>query len=183
MKLCSIQPSKFASLGKTEKCSKYVRASQGNVSISPVNKKIQTPLLKMNHTASAGGYSPTSPVAEETKTPLANLANSSCSRDWRLSSGDKSENVEPARKFKRLRKVRDCEQNKNSENMKENAVAPVVNLARRFLGMSPIQNKHGRGNWILSLVMFSVYSLVSLFLSLFIRILSLFFIYPVVYPF
>ncbi|KAL9446342.1 hypothetical protein AB3S75_014081 [Citrus x aurantiifolia] len=145
VKLCSIQPSKFASLGKTEKCSKYVRASQGNVSISPVNKKIQTPLLKMNHTASAGGYSPTSPVAEETKTPLANLANSSCSRDWRLSSGDKSENVEPARKFKRLRKVRDCEQNKNSENMKENAVAPVVNLARRFLGMSPIQNKHGRG--------------------------------------
>ncbi|KAH9757852.1 DEAD-box ATP-dependent RNA helicase FANCM [Citrus sinensis] len=145
VKLCSIQPSKFASLGKTEKCSKYVRASQGNVSISPVNKKIQTPLLKMNHTASAGGYSPTSPIAEETKTPLANLANSSCSRDWRLSSGDKSENVEPARKFKRLRKVRDCEQNKNSENMKENAVAPVVNLARRFLGMSPIQNKHGRG--------------------------------------
>lgn len=128
---------------------------------------MQSPLLKVNHIACIGGYTPP-PVAAETKTPLANLTNSSCSRDWHLSSGDKSENDKPARRFKRLCKVIDHGKKRNSENMKENTVVPVVNLARCFSGTSPLQNKYGRGNLIIWVLLFVVCSFVLLFICLFV---------------
>ncbi|KAL1213502.1 DEAD-box ATP-dependent RNA helicase FANCM [Cardamine amara subsp. amara] len=58
-----------------------------------------------------------SPFPEEWRTPLANLTNtnSSASKDWRVSSGEKSEILRQPRKLKRLRRLGDC-----SSAVKEN---------------------------------------------------------------
>lgn len=58
-----------------------------------------------------------SPMPEEWRTPLANITNasSSASKDWRVSSGEKSETLRQPRKLKRLRRLGDC-----SSAVKEN---------------------------------------------------------------
>ncbi|CAH8254507.1 unnamed protein product [Arabidopsis lyrata] len=58
-----------------------------------------------------------SPIPDEWRTPLANLTNtnSSASKDWRVSSGEKSETIRQPRKLKRLRRLGDC-----SSAVKEN---------------------------------------------------------------
>ncbi|KDP34815.1 hypothetical protein JCGZ_11177 [Jatropha curcas] len=51
--------------------------------LASINNEIQTPILTENN-----------PAAEETNTPLVNPTENSCSKDWLISSGDKSETVE-----------------------------------------------------------------------------------------
>jgi Fanconi anemia group M protein len=135
---------KSSSPGKNEQGIMEISNYGRNGSVSPINNAIQTPILKLNNNASITGRISTSPVVEEAKTPFANLTNNSCSKDWHLSSGDKSESVEQRRKFKRLRKIGDCGSRK-MKSIKENLLVPISNLARSFSSSSPIQNKHARG--------------------------------------
>ncbi|KAK0577324.1 hypothetical protein LWI29_031299 [Acer saccharum] len=142
VKLCTEEQTKSPNRGELKRSSTDDDATGRNVSVSPVNKETQTPLLKMKRSR---GCTFLSPVTEEPKTSLTNFRNSSCSRDWPLSPGDKSENVEPVRKFKRLCRAVDHGKNKNPLNMKENTVVGGVKHARSFSGTSSIQNKQGRG--------------------------------------
>lgn len=135
---------KSSSPGKNEQGFLEICNYRRNGSVSPVNNAIQTPVLKLNNNVSITGCISTSPVVEEAQTPFANLTNNSCSKDWHLSSGDKSESVEQRRKFKRLRKIGDCGSRK-MKSTKENLLVPIANLARSFSSTSPIQNKHVRG--------------------------------------
>ncbi|KAE8022325.1 hypothetical protein FH972_008133 [Carpinus fangiana] len=135
---------KSSSPGKNEQGIMEISNYGRNGSVSPINNAIQTPILKLNNNASITGRISTSPVVEEAQTPFANLTNNSCSKDWHLSSGDKSESVEQRRKFKRLRKIGDCGSRK-MKSIKENLLVPISNLARSFSSSSPIQNKHARG--------------------------------------
>uniref|UniRef100_A0A2N9HDI2 Helicase ATP-binding domain-containing protein n=1 Tax=Fagus sylvatica TaxID=28930 RepID=A0A2N9HDI2_FAGSY len=116
-----------------------------NSSISPINNVVQTPVPKLKNKVHMRGCTSTSPGVVEAQTPFTNLTNSSCSKDWHLSSGDKSESIEQRRKFKRLRKVGDCGKGRNLKGMKENSVVPIANLARSFSSTSPFRNKHVRG--------------------------------------
>lgn len=82
-----------------------------------------------------------SPIREEWRTPLANLTNtnSSTSKDWRVSSGEKSETLRQPRKLKRLRRLGDC-----SSAVKENN--PAIAEADRIRSRSRSE-KHFRGTW------------------------------------
>ncbi|XP_042481041.1 DEAD-box ATP-dependent RNA helicase FANCM isoform X2 [Macadamia integrifolia] len=113
------------------------------VAASSSDGKIQTPLCTMRNSANAEGCTSGSPVNEAIHTPLVNLTNSSCSKDWRLSSGEASKDVQQTRKFKRLRKFGDFGGKKPSKAMKENYKGPIKNLGRSFSKSSP--PKHIRG--------------------------------------
>ncbi|KAM3729495.1 hypothetical protein ACB098_12G016800 [Castanea mollissima] len=113
-----------------------------NSSVSPINTVTQTPVSKLNNNVHIRGCTSTAPGIEEAQTPFANLTNTSCSKDWLLSSGEKSESIEQRRKLKRLRKVGDCGKSRNLKSVKENSV-PIANLARSF--SSPFRNKCVRG--------------------------------------
>ncbi|KAL5843492.1 hypothetical protein ACOSQ4_009450 [Xanthoceras sorbifolium] len=141
-KLRTEELTKSPNLGKMEGGSTDDGTTGRNVSVSPVNKETQTPLLKMKRSR---GRTILSPVTEEPETSLTNVRNSSSSRDWHLSPGDKSENVEPVRKFKRLRKAVDHGKNRNPLSMNENIVVAGVKLARSSCDTSSIQNKQGKG--------------------------------------
>ncbi|KAJ0087232.1 hypothetical protein Patl1_07766 [Pistacia atlantica] len=147
VKLCSEQQTKSLSVGEN-KWGIDSSDSGRNVPVSPINIECKTPLLKVNHISTARRCNFASPVAEETKTSLKSITSPSCSRDWQLSSEDKSKNVKPVRKLKRLRKAADCVETRHLQDMKEKTVNSGVNLARSFSGTSPIQNKHGRGKRI-----------------------------------
>ena len=127
-----------------------VENERGVIDNSPCGRKVlvmkddMMPLLKMNPVSSTR-CSP-APLVVETKTPSAHLSNSSGSKSWHLSSGEKVETVEHARMFKRLRKVGDCGKGRSSKGMKENSFVSVANLANSFSGASPIRTKLGRGN-------------------------------------
>ncbi|XP_057974604.1 DEAD-box ATP-dependent RNA helicase FANCM isoform X2 [Malania oleifera] len=110
-----------------------------------ISQEIHTPLLKVNSSANARGCVLTFPIDDEIQTPLANLTNSSCSKDWRLSSGDNSESVNQVRKFKRLRKHEDSEKRNLLESMKENSVVPMETLAKSLARFTHISKKHTRG--------------------------------------
>lgn len=142
--MCSEQQTKPLSVGENKRGMDSSDSGR-NVPVSPINVECQTPLLKVNHIASARGCNFASPVAEETKTSLKSITTPSCSRDWQLSSEDKSQSVKPVHKLKRLRKAADCVKTRHLQDMKEKTVNPGVNLAGSFSGTSPIQNKHGRG--------------------------------------
>ncbi|KAJ0235600.1 DEAD-box ATP-dependent RNA helicase FANCM [Hirschfeldia incana] len=92
-----------------------------------------TPEKKVHNTCTAGEFTTpqkekdlangtecfaVSPMPEEWRTPLANITNasSSASKDWRMSSGEKSETLRQPRKLKRLRRLGDC-----SSAVKENS--------------------------------------------------------------
>lgn len=81
-----------------------------------------------------------SPMPEEWRTPLANITNasSSASKDWRLSSGEKSETLRQPRKLKRLRRLGDC-----SSAVKENnpGIAKTDHVRSRSLGERNIRGK------------------------------------------
>ncbi|CAK7344907.1 unnamed protein product [Dovyalis caffra] len=109
-------------------------ACQKNFSVSPSNNETETPLLKVKNVARKCRFMSISPVAEETNSPSANLTKSSNSKDWLLSSEDKSENVEPVHKFKRLRKVGDIGEKRNSKGTKENSTLRIKNLNKSFSG-------------------------------------------------
>ena len=82
-----------------------------------------------------------SPIPEEWRTPLANVTNinSSASKDWRVSSREKSEILRQPRKLKRLRRLGDC-----SSAVKENnpGITEADHIRSRSRG-----KKHIRGNW------------------------------------
>ncbi|XP_020536105.1 DEAD-box ATP-dependent RNA helicase FANCM isoform X2 [Jatropha curcas] len=101
--------------------------------LASINNEIQTPILTENN-----------PAAEETNTPLVNPTENSCSKDWLISSGDKSETVEQVRKLKRLRKIGDMGRNRNPGGNKEISLALVANLDRSFSNIIPDQIKHGK---------------------------------------
>lgn len=113
-------------------------------SVSPINSEIQTPSAKLDCNVTMRGCRFTSPVGEEAQTPFMNLMDNSCSEDLHLTSGGKSDSVERRRKFKRLRKIGDCGNNRNLKRIKENFAAPIANLARSFSNGSPVGNKHAR---------------------------------------
>ncbi|XP_024009524.1 DEAD-box ATP-dependent RNA helicase FANCM [Eutrema salsugineum] len=86
--------------------------------ITSTNNEFRTP-QKEEGLANGTESLAVSPMPEQWRTPLANLANtnSSASKDWRLSSGEKSETLQQPRKLKRLRKLGDC-----SSAVKENTL-------------------------------------------------------------
>ncbi|XP_034676196.1 DEAD-box ATP-dependent RNA helicase FANCM isoform X2 [Vitis riparia] len=130
--------------GKNEKVTLDVSTSGQDTLNSPISNGMHSPILKPDISAKARGSNPSSPIVEEVKTPLANLTNNSCSKDWHLSSGDKSASVKQERKFKRLRKYGDTGQRRNMKSMKENSIDPSGNLAETS-SIIPIRNKHNRG--------------------------------------
>jgi len=143
-KLCTELPSKLQSSQKNETVMNS-HDCQKNISVSPSNNEIETPLLKVKNVARKGRFMSISPVVEETDSPSANLTKSSNSKDWLSSSGNKLEDVERVCKFKRLRKVGDIGERKNSKGTIENSTIPIKNLNRSFSGTSPNQVKHGDG--------------------------------------
>lgn len=142
-KLCTELPSNLQSSQKNETVMDS-HDCQKNISVSPSNNEIETPLLKVKNVARKGRLMSISPVVEETDSPSANLTKSSNSKDW-LFSGNKLEDVERICKFKRLRKVGDIGEKKNSKGTIENSTIPIKNLNRSFSGTSPNQIKHGDG--------------------------------------
>ncbi|CAB4297939.1 unnamed protein product [Prunus armeniaca] len=93
---------KCSSPGKSEKVNMRGNACGRNVSVSPVDNEIQTPLHNKGETASIRGCTSTSPTTDRAQTVLADLTNNSCGKDWHLSSGGKLESVKQARKFKKV---------------------------------------------------------------------------------
>ncbi|WZY94193.1 hypothetical protein YC2023_066522 [Brassica napus] len=81
-----------------------------------------------------------SPMPEEWRTPLANITNasSSASKDWRVSSGEKSETLRQPRKLKRLRRLGDC-----SSAVKENnpGIAKTDHIRSRSRSVKNIRGK------------------------------------------
>ncbi|CAN8285643.1 unnamed protein product [Cochlearia groenlandica] len=81
-----------------------------------------------------------SPIPEEWRTPLADLTNtdSSASKDWRVSSGEKSDTLRQPRKLKRLRRLGDC-----SGAVKENnpGVAQADQIRSRSRSEKSIRGK------------------------------------------
>ncbi|XP_021801166.1 DEAD-box ATP-dependent RNA helicase FANCM isoform X4 [Prunus avium] len=134
---------KCSSPGKSEKVDMRGNACGRNVSVSPVDNEIQTPLHNKGETASIRGCTSTSPIIDRAQTVLADLTNNSCGKDWHLSSGDKSESVKQARKFRRLRKVGDHWKSRG-ESMTKNG-GSTENPARSFSRAVPLHNKHDRG--------------------------------------
>ncbi|XP_024930384.2 DEAD-box ATP-dependent RNA helicase FANCM isoform X1 [Ziziphus jujuba] len=119
--------------------------TSGRISVHPINNEIQTPELNKNKVANITGCFSSSPILEEVKSPLANVTNNSCSKDWRLSSGDKTESVKPVRKFKRLRKIGDHKTTKNLDSVKTAASDPSEEISRSFPSPHAIHRKHQRG--------------------------------------
>lgn len=144
MKLCAEPLSKSQSPSKNDIAISSSSCKRDG-SISSFNHEFQTPILKEN-IARRDGCTSISPLAEETNTPVVNLTKNSISKDWILSSAVKSENVEPVRKFKRLRKIGDIDRNRNPEGNKEKSLAPITNLDRSFSYLSPNQIKDHKGN-------------------------------------
>ncbi|KAF9670622.1 hypothetical protein SADUNF_Sadunf13G0088000 [Salix dunnii] len=130
-KQCTELPSKLESSQKNETVMDS-RGCQKEFSASPSIHECETPLLK--NVARKGRFMSISPVVEETDTPSENLSKRSNSKDWLLSSGNKLEDVERVCKFKRLRKVGDIEEKKNSKGTKENSTIPIKNLNGSFSG-------------------------------------------------
>ncbi|KAM5574913.1 DEAD-box ATP-dependent RNA helicase FANCM [Rosa sericea] len=120
-------------------------ACERNVSLFPTDNEIQSPLHNRS-TASINESTSTSPVIDRGQTVLADLTNSSCSKDWCIGSGDKSQSVKQTRKFKRLRKVGDHWKSRNQESMTTNDV-PRANLTRSFISTT-LPTKHRRGTKI-----------------------------------
>ncbi|KAJ7949704.1 DEAD/DEAH box RNA helicase family protein [Quillaja saponaria] len=132
---------KASSPGEKEKVAFDGGISQNNVSTSPVNTEIQTPLLKLKNCANIRGCIFNSPTVDGGR--------HSYSEDSRLSSGEKSTSVKPVRKFKRLRKAGECGDNRNQNSMKENSFVHTENLVKSFSTVNTNRIKHDRGRGML----------------------------------
>lgn len=132
---------KFLSPGKIGMIDTDSKINGRNVSEFSIDSEFQTSVPNKHKIANIRGSTSSPPIADEAQTPLANLTNNSCSKDWRLSSGDKSVSVKQTRKFKRLRKLGDLGANKSLESIKDGS----SKLARTFSGASAVRYKHGRG--------------------------------------
>lgn len=76
----------------------------------------QTPVLSVKISSTCNF---TSPFVQEIKTPTENLTKSSTSKDWCMSSGEKSDCGEKVTKFRRLRKYGESPKKRRSGSMKE----------------------------------------------------------------
>ncbi|KAL5559340.1 hypothetical protein UlMin_035551, partial [Ulmus minor] len=114
--------SKPSSPGKNERIDMDSNNHGKDVPDFPINNEVHTPILNKDSCASIRGCTATSPIIDTCQSPLVDLTNDSSSKNWRLSSADKSESVKRTHKFKRLRKLGDCGKNKNIEGMKESPI-------------------------------------------------------------
>ncbi|XP_026455026.1 DEAD-box ATP-dependent RNA helicase FANCM-like [Papaver somniferum] len=111
-------PSPCPNSERFEKVKMKDRATEGGVIPNLTNEDTDTPPVKMNYYGKARKCSSDSPVNESAPTPLANLSKSnSCSKGWRMSSGESSNSVKPAPKFKRLRKNGDTKKQSFCANL------------------------------------------------------------------
>lgn len=112
-----------------------------NVVASCMQAEIQTPEIGLLNSSSEKGPS-VSMFVGEIRTPLTNLSNKSCSKDWILSSGEKSVS-QPKRKLKRLRKYGDMK----SGNLldKEEIVGHSSVSCRSRVKLAHASDIHGRG--------------------------------------
>lgn len=152
-----------------EKVSTENNACGGKVSVSSMDTEIRTPFHNKHSSASIRGCTSASPISGRANTVLADLTNNSCGKDWNLSSGDKSESVKEARKFRRLRKVGDRWKSRNRESVTNN-VGSTRNLARSFSKTGSLHSKHNRGTvntieMLVSLPVFFIFLLIYLFLE------------------
>ncbi|PON76983.1 DEAD/DEAH box RNA helicase family protein [Trema orientale] len=132
--------SKFLSPGINEAINMETDACGRNVSVLSVDNAVQTPVQYEDNSASMREYTFTSPIVDRSHSPLAGLTNGSCSKDWCLSIGDKSESVKPPRKFKRLRKVGDQGKSENLQRGEDSSFVPRAKLEQLFA-----QQKSRRG--------------------------------------
>ncbi|XP_065847940.1 DEAD-box ATP-dependent RNA helicase FANCM isoform X2 [Euphorbia lathyris] len=116
-----------------------------NSEMSPrLTNMIQSGIVPESPIHDVGGSSLIAPVVEETSSPLENLPRSSCSKDWLLSSGDKSGSVKQVRKFKRLRKIGEIERKMIAGDNKEESLNPK-RLDKPRSDCSPHQILRGKG--------------------------------------
>lgn len=109
--------------------------------LASVTEEIHTPLLNSKCESTRGSISAIR-IVEDVKTPLANSTTNSCSKDWCLDSGSKSESVKQEKKFKRLRKY--GEQGK--QRPLDGDIGPNRRPTRACGSPCPILVKNDRGN-------------------------------------
>lgn len=100
------------------------------------NNEVVTPKQEIRITQVNNSIEKCSKFVGEIRTPLSNLSNKSCSKDWILSSGEKSVS-QPKKKLKRLRKF--CDINSEKEDN------PSVSGSRSCPPLDHGFDKHGRG--------------------------------------
>ncbi|GAB2264451.1 hypothetical protein Droror1_Dr00027865 [Drosera rotundifolia] len=101
----------------------------GDVAGSPDNEKAQTPLVH----------------APELQTPFSILSKTSSTRDWQMSSDEKSEATGAVRKFKRLRKIGESIKEKSDKDEKEVLAPRRLKLVNKFTDAVPDSNKRHKG--------------------------------------
>ena len=121
--------SKSSVLGKNKIVNMESDSFERNISVFPVSNEVQTPIFHKVSTASIRGRTSPSPIADRSESPLVDLTNTSCSKNWCLSIGEKSESVKRTRKFKRLRKIGDYVKNENLKRAKDSSLVPRAMLA------------------------------------------------------
>lgn len=114
-----------------------------NGSVSPSNNETQTPLLKMKRPR---GHTILSPAIQGPEANITDYKISCSTRDMHFSPTENSENTEPVRKFKRLRKAVDHRRNKNPSSINRSTVVAGAKPATSFPSTTSIQNKPGKGN-------------------------------------
>lgn len=102
-------------------------------------------VLEDNDSVGIKSHPSTSPVADETRTPLAIISSNCDNEDWDLFTGEKSSSVQKPRKFKRLRKVGDVKKNENIKSMKKTSVSPPVNMVGAFSNTRQLKKKKRDG--------------------------------------
>ncbi|KAI3951546.1 hypothetical protein MKX01_018662 [Papaver californicum] len=129
-------PSPCSSSERIEKVKMKDSATEGGITPTFTNENTHTPPVKMNYYDKARKCPSDSPVNENAHTPLANLSNSnSCSKGWRMSSGESSNSVKPAPKFKRLRKY---------GNTKTQSFCANLDRSFAHTRIGPIRNNKGK---------------------------------------
>ncbi|CAN0928201.1 DEAD-box ATP-dependent RNA helicase FANCM [Linum grandiflorum] len=94
-----------------------------------ISDRIQNHLPETTDAKVGQVVSSISPVLKESDSPSTNVS----SREWLVSSSDKSESIQPARRLKRLRKVGEIAEQKNSGSTRDGSTTYRN------------QTKHGRG--------------------------------------
>lgn len=85
-----------------------------------------------------------SPSSPEHRTPLQNLTNSNCSKDWRMSSGKKSGSSERPFRLKRLRRIGDLAKERLQNGVKEKSTCSSVEAAYKVTDVLSKVTKHSK---------------------------------------
>ncbi|XP_057793601.1 DEAD-box ATP-dependent RNA helicase FANCM isoform X2 [Salvia miltiorrhiza] len=109
----------------------HVNGSSEEMDILCLNDNgIQTPPLDCN-TGAGGQCSSPVPVVKELQTPVTKLSNTSSSKDWLPDSGVQPESVEQQCKFRRLRKLGDCNRKFSTETRNQTGASEKFLTSRR----------------------------------------------------